>query len=176
MSAASDPIDEQIEQKTYCYIHPNVESNLHCNKCGNYICPRCAVRTPVGYRCTRCIYQQQDTYFTAQPKEYVIAFVVAFALAIPINYVLARALFIAIFLGIPAGGLISEAVHRATRRQRGRYMAYIVGAAVIVGALVAAYPQIAIALDIQDPSVLIFPAIAAVLCTITAAARFRLGR
>jgi len=146
MSVASDPIDEQIEQKTYCYIHPNVESNLRCNKCGNYICPRCAVRTPVGYRCTRCIYQQQDTYF------------------------------IAIFLGIPAGGLISEAVHRATRRQRGRYMAYIVGAAVIVGALVAAYPQIAIALDIQDPSVLIFPAIAAVLCTITAAARFRLGR
>lgn len=37
-----------------CSYHPNVRTRLRCSKCGKPICPRCAVETPVGYRCPDC--------------------------------------------------------------------------------------------------------------------------
>ncbi len=37
-----------------CSYHPAVMTGLRCNRCGKPICPRCAVRTPVGMRCPDC--------------------------------------------------------------------------------------------------------------------------
>ncbi len=37
-----------------CAQHPDVETRLRCSRCGKPICPRCAVRTPVGMRCPDC--------------------------------------------------------------------------------------------------------------------------
>lgn len=37
-----------------CSYHPDVETRLRCSRCGKPICPRCAVRTPVGLRCPDC--------------------------------------------------------------------------------------------------------------------------
>jgi DNA-directed RNA polymerase subunit RPC12/RpoP len=37
-----------------CAEHPDVETRLRCSRCGKPICPRCAVRTPVGMRCPDC--------------------------------------------------------------------------------------------------------------------------
>jgi B-box zinc finger len=37
-----------------CAEHPNIETRLRCSRCGRPICPRCAVRTPVGMRCPDC--------------------------------------------------------------------------------------------------------------------------
>jgi hypothetical protein len=37
-----------------CAEHPNTETRLRCSRCGKPICPRCAVRTPVGMRCPDC--------------------------------------------------------------------------------------------------------------------------
>ncbi len=175
MSTVTDAIDE----KTYCYIHPTAETRLRCNKCGNYICARCAVRTPVGYRCPNCVRQQQDTFFTALPTDYAIAAVVAFALSVPICYVLTRlGLFFAILIGIPAGGFISEMVHRALRRRRGRYTYLVVGGAVIVGALAASFEVLRLILTGQPEaiSLLLIPAVVGVLCAVTAGARFRFGK
>src|SRR6185437_7408292 len=42
-----------IEEKR-CSYHPNVLTRLRCSKCGKPICPRCAVETPVGFRCPDC--------------------------------------------------------------------------------------------------------------------------
>jgi hypothetical protein len=39
---------------TQCAYHPNTETRLRCSRCGKPICPRCAVRTPVGLRCPDC--------------------------------------------------------------------------------------------------------------------------
>src|SRR5690606_11667831 len=48
-SAVAFDIDER-----QCTYHPNVRTRLSCSKCGKPICPRCAVETPVGYRCPDC--------------------------------------------------------------------------------------------------------------------------
>jgi hypothetical protein len=37
-----------------CKRHPKIETNLACGKCGDLICPRCLVETPVGARCSGC--------------------------------------------------------------------------------------------------------------------------
>lgn len=37
-----------------CTYHPDVMTGLRCSRCGKPICPKCAVRTPVGLRCPDC--------------------------------------------------------------------------------------------------------------------------
>ena len=54
------------------------ETLLRCNKCGNPICMACAVRTPVGYRCTNCVREQQNIYFNALGRDNIVAFAVGF--------------------------------------------------------------------------------------------------
>ena len=37
-----------------CVRHPKIETNLTCSKCGDPICPKCMIQTPVGARCPKC--------------------------------------------------------------------------------------------------------------------------
>jgi hypothetical protein len=176
---------------TFCYRHPTVETGLRCNNCGKYICSKCAMKTPVGYRCPDCIRNQQDVFFTINQASYAIAAVVAFALAIPAVFVLSKlGLFIVIFLGIPTGGFISEAVHRAIKRQRGRYTWLVVAVAVVLGGLAVTLfevkdflpllstPQFGDeAFTISDLLTLMAPGLIMTgLTAFTAAARFRYGK
>jgi hypothetical protein len=61
------------DSPTYCVNHLTVETHLRCNRCDQYICTKCAVRTPVGYRCRTCIRGQQQVFETATPRDLVIA-------------------------------------------------------------------------------------------------------
>jgi hypothetical protein len=102
------------------------------------MCSRCAVRTPVGYRCKQCVHQQQDVFYSASQRDYIIAAVVSLVLSVPAAYILMRmGLFLIIFLAIPAGGLIGEAVHRAVSRRRGRYLWIAAGVAIALGTVIA---------------------------------------
>jgi hypothetical protein len=186
------------DQKTYCAVHPTVETTLRCNKCGRYMCTRCAVRTPVGYRCKECVHQQQDVFFSATQRDYLIAAGVSFALSIPISYIIPRIFLLGVLiLSIPAGALITEVVHRAVGRRRGRYTWIVVAGGIIAGALVATFPLLreifyVIGLTSQrvDPSVpsdvvnqarigafaqLLSPILYVVLCVGAAIARLRYG-
>src|SRR5437870_5188483 len=110
--AAVEPVES--DGRTFCAIHTAVETTLRCNKCGRYMCVKCAVRTPVGYRCKQCVHEQQDVYFSATQRDYMISAAVSLALAIPTAYVASRVgFFIVILLGLPVGGFIGEIVHRA---------------------------------------------------------------
>ena len=48
----------------FCYRHPDVETGLRCNRCNKPICPKCAERTPVGFRCPDCIMEIEDRYYS----------------------------------------------------------------------------------------------------------------
>lgn len=48
----------------FCYRHPDVETGLRCNRCNKPICPKCAERTPVGFRCSECIMEIEDRYYS----------------------------------------------------------------------------------------------------------------
>jgi hypothetical protein len=123
--------------KMYCAVHPNVETNLRCNRCGRPMCTKCAVQTPVGYRCKQCVRQQQDTFFNAQTLDYMIAGGVSLVISFLAAFFLSRIgwFFIAFFISPAAGGLIGTVVLRLTGKRRGRYTGLVVSVCVVLGAL-----------------------------------------
>lgn len=67
---------ERIEQKldtgpTVCYRHPEVETSLRCNRCDRPICPKCAQRGPVGFRCPECVAEIEGRYYANRQEEYI---------------------------------------------------------------------------------------------------------
>jgi hypothetical protein len=150
ISQASRQLDEAVgppppdeippdDQVLYCANHPSVETMLRCNRCGKPICTRCAVQTPVGYRCKQCVGQQQATFFSGGPADYVIGGAIALVLGGIAAYLitLLGAWFFALILGPTVGIGIAEAVRLAVRRRRSRYLWAVAAGAMIVGALPA---------------------------------------
>lgn len=133
------------EATTYCAVHPERETSLRCNKCGRYMCPDCAVPTPVGYRCKQCIRQVEDKFFTAGQNDYVVIAAICgllAALAGGIISAIGGFLLLSLLLAIPAGGVMAEAALRATGRRRGRYSPQVGAAAVVVGGLLGGVIQV----------------------------------
>lgn len=126
------------DEVIYCSYHPNVETRLRCSKCGRPICPRCAVQTPVGFRCPDCVRGQQAIFYTATPLDYGIAVVVGLAISTLAALILGRmGIFLALILGPVAGGVIAEVVRWAIRRRRGRWIWLVVSSCIAVGGLLS---------------------------------------
>jgi hypothetical protein len=130
------PMDDEV---LYCANHPNVETMLRCNRCGKLICTRCAVQTPVGYRCKQCLGQQQAAFYTGGSVDYLIAGAIALVLSAIASYLmtLLGAWFFAIILGPTIGIGIAEAIRWAVRRRRSKYLYLSAALGIIVGALPA---------------------------------------
>lgn len=131
------PADDKPPEILFCANHPNVETRLRCNRCAKPICIRCAVRTPVGYRCRQCVGRQRAAYYTGGPLDYVIGGLVALVLGAPASYLigLLGAWFFSLILGPTIGMAIAEVVRLAVRRRRSQYLWVAVGSALVVSAL-----------------------------------------
>ena len=132
---------EQIEEDlaidklaTVCYRHPQIETGLRCNRCNKAICAKCAVRTPVGFRCPDCIRAQENKYYSGGNMDYVIAAVIAFPLSLIIAGLFTTILsgfgffilIIAFFVAPLVTGIIAEAVRWGVRKRRSRYLRQVV--------------------------------------------------
>jgi hypothetical protein len=128
----------------YCANHPDRETMLRCNKCDKPICFKCAVRTPVGYRCRECVRGQQAVYYTGTHSDLVIAGIVAIVLggifgALAYAFLGLIGLFsfiVAFFAGPAAGGAVAEVIRRAVNKRRARGMKWTAAALFIVGVFV----------------------------------------
>lgn len=183
----SAPETVEEDEKTYCAVHPDVETGLRCSRCGRYMCVRCAVPTPVGYKCRECVNEHQDAFYKATGRDNVVAFAIALALSVPLGFVLGKMLFLAILFGLPAGAAIGELVWRATGKRRGRYVPLLVGVGIVLGALIGTLPAIGDLLHVASVydvalgtllsetfvSVFLAPIVFAVMCIITAVGRVR---
>lgn len=118
---------------TYCANHPDVETNLRCNNCGKYICAKCAVRTPTGYRCQECVRGHQKKFETAVVTDFFIAFVVSLVLSTIGGYFVTRIGFFTILLAPAAGSIIAETVRAATSRRRSPRLFLIAAVGVAAG-------------------------------------------
>lgn len=127
----------------FCYRHPDVETSLRCNRCGKPICVRCAVRTPVGFRCPDCIREQENKYYSGTNVDYIIGAVVSFPLSLIaaglVTTILGRfgffMLIIAFFVIPIIVGFIAEAVRWAVQKRRSRYLRHVVVGSLIAGAV-----------------------------------------
>jgi len=117
-----------------CINHPGRETTLRCNRCDGPICPDCARKTPVGYRCVGCVRQQQSIFDTAVWHDYVVAAVISFVLSGLAGALMVRFGWFVIFLAPTVGGFISEIIRRAIGRRRGKYLSYVaVGCMLLAG-------------------------------------------
>jgi tetratricopeptide (TPR) repeat protein len=136
------PLDDAAADDSevlYCANHPTVETMLRCNRCGKPICTRCAVQTPVGYRCRECVNAQQSLFYSGGAVDYVIGALLALVLGGIASYLvtLLGAWFIALILGPTIGIGIAEAVRFAVRRRRSRYLWLVVAASIVVASIPA---------------------------------------
>lgn len=138
----SESISETTDDTVYCHYHPDIATGLRCNKCNKPICPKEAVRTPVGYRCPDCVRQQQDVFFTAKALDYVIAAVISLPVGYISQLVGGRLGFFVILVGTLAGGLVGELIWRATGKRRGRYMWMVTLAGLAIGAGIILLPTL----------------------------------
>jgi hypothetical protein len=125
------------EKVHYCTVHTTEEATLRCNKCERWMCVKCAVQTPVGYRCRECIRGLENKFFTATGNDYLVIGAVGAGLGLLMTGILVYAglgLFLALLAGVPAGGLISEAQRRVAGKRRGRYSAQAAAGSVVAGA------------------------------------------
>jgi hypothetical protein len=126
-----------------CANHPGVETNLRCNNCGKFICAKCAVRTPTGYRCRECLRGQQKTFETAQTGDYFIAFVVAAVVSAGGGFLVSLissfsgffTLILTMLIAPAAGGLVAQVVRSATGKRRSLLMFRLAAAGTLIGGL-----------------------------------------
>lgn len=132
------------EGLVFCYRHPQTETGLRCNRCGKPICPKCAVRTPVGFRCPDCIREQENKYYSGGNLDYLIAA----AIALPLSLVAAGlftfilggfwflwTVIIGMFVAPAIAGFIAEAVRWGVGKRRSRYLRHVVAGSLILGTL-----------------------------------------
>jgi hypothetical protein len=131
----------------YCANHPNVETTLRCNRCEKPICSKCAIKSPVGYRCPECVKSQQKIFDTAVWYDYLTAFVSA-TIASAVASILVQ-LISGFFFGLLtlafapfAGQIIARVIQFFIKNRRSRNLFYTASAGVVVGALPLLFTQI----------------------------------
>ncbi|MFM7174081.1 MAG: hypothetical protein ACKO4U_13710 [Caldilinea sp.] len=129
----------------YCVNHPETETYLRCNRCGQPICLRCAVRTEVGYRCKACVRSQQAIFYNALAVDNWIAFGLA-ALVTLIAWPLVAWLLrisgflgwiLAALVGSGAGASLAQLIRNSVGRRRGRFLRHFTLAGILVGLLLS---------------------------------------
>ena len=127
----------------YCYVHPDRETGLRCNRCERPICVQCAVRTPTGYRCKECVREQQKIFNTAEWYDYLIGFgttAVLSLLASVILFVISGFIgffmwFVSFAIAGAAGIFIANITQSALRKRRSKQLFWLVAAGVVAGAI-----------------------------------------
>lgn len=126
---------EETTPKLYCYVHPDRETLLRCNRCERPICSQCAVLTPTGYRCKNCVHGQQKVFDTAQSTDFIAAAGIALVLSFLGSLIAGVMGFFTIFIAPIAGVIIAEAVRWALHRRRSRLLFRTAAGAAALGSL-----------------------------------------
>ncbi len=170
--SSNQSVDQLSASGVFCINHPQTPTSLRCNRCGSPICVKCAVRTPVGYRCKSCVKNQQAAFYTAAPSDYVIAAIITLPLAAIGQFIGPMLWFFALFAGPIAGGVIADLVWRATGKRRGQYTWLVVAACLVIGAA----PAVAWTFFSSGLVALLWHGIYLVLAVGAAIARLRYGQ
>ncbi|MBN1454013.1 MAG: hypothetical protein JW963_23560 [Anaerolineales bacterium] len=127
----------------YCYVHPDRETSLRCNRCERPICVQCAVRTPIGYRCKECVREQQQIFNTAEWYDYFIGFGAAAVLSLIASILLVVISgfigffmwFVSFAIAGAAGTFIANITQSALRKRRSKQLFWLTAAGVVAGAI-----------------------------------------
>lgn len=118
-----------------CYIHPNRETLLRCNRCERPICTECAIQTPTGYRCPQCIRSQQKVFNSTKAGDLMLAPLLALAFSFLGSYLTSLLGFFTLILAPLVGTTIAKIVQKVSGGRRSKTFYYLTTAAVVIGSL-----------------------------------------
>ncbi len=123
---------------TYCKRHRKIETNLTCGKCGDPICPKCLIQTPVGARCPLCARLSRVPTYRVSGLYYLRAASAGLGIALACGIAwgfLQRLLFSGFFsllIAAAAGFVIGEVISLSVNRKSGTGLAVIGSVSVIL--------------------------------------------
>lgn len=136
VTAAAEP------QGFFCYRHPTRETFVRCGRCDQPICTGCALQGPVGLRCRECGTPPRDPLTAFAPAELGAGVAAALGAGTLAGLVgLQIGFFFSLCIGPIIGGLIGEAVLRATGYKRGPVIRLLVVGGIVGGVLLAGLIQ-----------------------------------
>ena len=121
----------------YCYRHPNRETRLRCRTCDRPICSKCAIQTPVGFRCPEDGTVKNDPFSTFKPQQLVLAILVAVGGGTIAGIIANQVGYFSIVISFFAGAFIVEAEDRVVGLKRGPRIIGIVLGGILIGAVLA---------------------------------------
>lgn len=128
-----------------CLRHPKTETNLTCGKCGDPICPRCMVQTPVGARCPSCAKLSRVPTYRVSTIFYLKAIGTGLGLAIVCGIVwgfICLILFSSFFnflIGAAIGYGTGEGISLSVNRKSGIGLSIIGASAVVLSYLISSF-------------------------------------
>lgn len=127
----------EASQAVFCAEHPSVETYLRCGRCGQPICPRCLIQTPVGARCRSCARVRRLPVYDVPPRFLLRGVAAGLAAAtlggIVVHLVPGFGLFLLLMIGGVYGYLVATAVARATNEKRGATLGWVTVGAIVLG-------------------------------------------
>jgi hypothetical protein len=120
-----------------CVNHPSKESFLRCGKCGDFICPRCTVQTPVGARCRQCAQLRRLPQYDVGAVLILRSGLAGLAASVIVWWLISFLPYLRFFLSILVGVVVGEVVSRLARRRVSRPLEVVVVADAVLGLLLA---------------------------------------
>ena len=122
-----------------CSIHPGTETDLRCGKCGQPICPKCLVQTPVGARCPECAAVKRLPTYNVSAAFYARAIAAGLLTASALGAIwpfIPLGGFFGILIGAGIGYAIGEIMSLAVNRKCSPGLQVIAGASMVVSCLI----------------------------------------
>ena len=162
-----------------CVNHPRRETALRCGKCGDFICSRCMVSTPVGVRCRTCAQLRRLPQFDVGPVLLARAGSAGLFVSAVCWFLISFAFYLRFFLAILVGFAVGETMSKLARRRVSRSLEIVAVADVLLGLAVtevlrvgSSPPSLLSSLS-QDPSVLVALAISGIIASFVAVVKLR---
>lgn len=119
-----------------CTYHADTLTRLRCSRCGKPICPRCAVRTPVGLRCPECAGVRGLPTYRTSGDVLVKAALAGVGVALVVGLLFSRMPSWHFYLTLLLGFGVAETIARLAGDKRGRELQFAGWVAVTIGLVV----------------------------------------
>lgn len=120
-----------------CSQHPDVRTRLRCSRCGKPICPRCAVRTPVGLRCPDCAGVRGLPTYRTSGNVLAKAAGLGLLVAVPIGLLWGFFPNWQFYLALAIGFGTAEVIAKAANYKRGRDLQMLAIGIVVLGMILS---------------------------------------
>jgi hypothetical protein len=123
------------EPQSVCVNHPRREALVQCGKCGDRICTRCMVQTPVGMRCRPCANLRRLPQYDVSYGLLARASLVGLCTSTGAWFLVSLVPYLRFFLSILVGIAVGEVMSRMSKRRSNLGLDAAAVGCVVVGLL-----------------------------------------